>query len=551
MVNFHRALLWTLAISCLAGGTVLAQDDSEAASAPPGAIAATDALPTVPVPNDPLGRGTPRSSVEAFFGAAREGDFARATQYLDLSRLPADSQAALGARLARQLWLVLERQARIDFSALSSNALGNTNDGLPANRERLAQIEWPGGLVDADLERLREPGGLEIWRISSGSVERIPKLYERYRLRWAERYLSEATVDAFLKARVLGLSGVTWLNLAFVIFWFSIIAYISVLLTRWGIRRMRAGDAAHVLAMIHVPVVLLVVTVVVRNLIPPQFFSAEFMVLFRAQTILIVAAVWILARLVDFAAEKARARLLARDGDAGFHFIGLLRRIARVTLLLIGIVVWLDNLGFKVTTILASLGIVGLAVGLASKNFIEDLIGAMTLHGTGIVKRREVIRFGGQRGVVEDIGLRLTTIRTREGSVLTMPNATFAAMQIENLGRRDKFLFRPRLGLRYETTPDQLRQVLSELRKLLDTHPKVISEEARVRFARFGAYSLDLDIHCFISETEYAQYLAVAEDLNLRIIDIVAEAGTAFAFPSQTIYFERGKETGENDQELV
>jgi MscS family membrane protein len=157
------------------------------------------------------------------------------------------------------------------------------------------------------------------------------------------------------------------------------------------------------------------------------------------------------------------------------------------------------------------------------------------------VKRNELIRFGDQRGYVEDVGLRMTTIRARDRTLITMPNATFAAMQIENFARRDKVLFHPRLGLRYETTPDQLRYLLIELRKLLYAHPKVLNEDARVRFVGFGAYSLDLDIYCFVAETKYAEYLAIAEDLNLRIMDIVTKAGTGFAFPSQTTYYEWGQ----------
>ena len=493
------------------------------------------------MPDDPLRRGTPRSSVEGFFAAASKGNFALAAKYLDLSHLDADAQAAQGPKLARDLWFVLERQAETDFSALSINPLENLADGLPPNREQLDRIEWPGGYADVDLERVRDTNDLEVWKVSSRSVEQIPKLYERFRLRWADRVFSETTVDSILKTHVLGLSGVTWITLAVVLCIWAIAALISLKLARWYIRRMRPGVANRLLSTIYVPVILLIVTMVVRSLAPQRIVSAEIAELFRAKTMLIVVVVWILFRFTDFAAHQARARLVARDGTAGFHLIDLLRRIAKVTMVMIGLVVWLDNLGFSVTTIIASLGVIGLAVGLASKNFIEDLIGAMTLHATGLVKRDESIRFGGQLGFVEDIGLRMTTIRTRERSLITMPNATFAAMQIENLGRRDKFLYHPRLGLRYETTPDQLRLVLIELRKLLYAHPKVLNEEARVRFAGFGAYSLDLDIYCYVNETQYPEYLAVAEDLNLRIIDIVAQAGTGFAFPSQTTYLERGQ----------
>jgi MscS family membrane protein len=360
-------------------------------------------------------------------------------------------------------------------------------------------------------------------------------------LRLADRFFSETTADSFLKTHILGLSGVTWFTLTVVLCIWAIAVLMSLTLARWSIRRMRPGAAKRLLSTIYVPVVLLIVTVIVRSLVPRRIISAELVELFRAQTLLIVVVVWILFRFVDFVSERARARVFERDGGTGFHLIDLLRRIAKVTMVMIGLVVWLDNLGFSVTTIIASLGVIGLAVGLASKNFIEDLIGAMTLHATGLVKRNEFIRFGDQHGVVEDIGLRMITIRSLNRTVITMPNAAFAAMQLENYGRRDKILLQSRLGLRYETTPDQLRYVLVEIRKLLYAHPKVMNEGARIRFAGFGAYSLDLDIFCFISETDYAEYLAVAEDLNLRIMDIVAQAGTGFAFPSQTTYLERGQ----------
>ena len=318
-----------------------------------------------------------------------------------------------------------------------------------------------------NLERVRDPGGLEVWKVSSRSVAQIPKLYERFRMRWADAFFSEATVDSFLKAHVLGLSGITWITLAVVLGSWAILAFLSIFLARWLVGRMRPGGAQRLLSTIYLPVVLLIVTEIVRNLLPERVLSVETASLVRAQTLAVVVAVWILFRFVDFATEQARARLLEREGNAGFHLINLLRRMAKVALVLVGLTVWLDNLGFRVSTIVASLGIIGLAVGLASKNFIEDLIGAMTLHATGVVKRNELIRFGDQSGYVEDIGLRMTTIRSRDRTLITMPNAAFAATQIENVARRDKVLFHPRLGLRYETTPDQLRYVLIEFETAL------------------------------------------------------------------------------------
>ncbi len=500
-------------------------------------LAASD-VATVPVPDDPLGRGTPRSSVETFFTAAHDGDFALAANYLDLSALAADAQAVQGPRLARQLWFVLEREAKTDLSTLSISPLGDLTDGLPPNREKLERFEWPGGYADISLERVPDPGGLEVWKVSSRSVEGIPKIYEKFRLPLGDRLFSESTVDRLVKTRILGFSGVTWLGLAFSLCLWGISTFVALRLAGWIIGRMRRGLTHRLASTVYMPVIVLIATGIVRTLLPQRLIAGEISAFFRANTIIIIVMVWILFRAVDFAAQQARLRLLASDGGAGFSLIDLVRRIFKFSLVVIGLVVWLSNMGFNVTAILASLGVLGLAVGLAFKNFIEDLIGAMTLHATGVVKRDENIRFGTQRGYVEDIGLRMTTIRTANRTLITMPNATFAAMQIENFGRRDKIVFESKLSLRCETTPDQLRYLLIELRKILIAHPRVGNDESRVRFTGFGPSSLDLDIFCFISETITAEYLAVVEDLNLRIMDIVAQAGTGFAYPSQMSYTE-------------
>ncbi|MGH6919522.1 MAG: mechanosensitive ion channel family protein, partial [Geminicoccaceae bacterium] len=142
---------------------------------------------------------------------------------------------------------------------------------------------------------------------------------------------------------------------------------------------------------------------------------------------------------------------------------------------------------------------------------------------------------------VEEIGLRSTRIRSLERTVVTVPNAEFSQMQLENFTRRDRMLLKTRLGLRYETTPEQLRYVLAKLRELLIAHPMVSPDPARVRFVGFGAYSLDVEIFAYVLSADYNAYLGILEDLNLRIIDVIEEAGTGLALPSQTSYLTRAK----------
>ena len=163
-------------------------------------------------------------------------------------------------------------------------------------------------------------------------------------------------------------------------------------------------------------------------------------------------------------------------------------------------------------------------------------------HADQPVKVGDFCRFGDRRGFVEDVGLRSTRIRRRDDTLVSVPNADFVQRELHNYARRRTRLYETTLGLRYETTPEQLRYVLVRLREMLNRHPKVSPEKLHVRFHGFGAYSLDIALFAYIRTRDRLTYRAIREDINLRIIDIINEAGTGFAFPSQTTYI--GRDTG-------
>ena len=152
-----------------------------------------------------------------------------------------------------------------------------------------------------------------------------------------------------------------------------------------------------------------------------------------------------------------------------------------------------------------------------------------------------MVKFGDQFGRVEEIGVRSTRIRTLDRTLVTVPNADFSKLQLENFTKRDRVWFHPRIRLRIGTTPDQLRYILVEIRKLLYAHPKVLRDPARIRFAQFGTYSLDLDIFTYIDVTDFGEYLGIAEDLNLRMMEVIKRAGSDLAMPVSRKFTEKGK----------
>ncbi len=198
-----------------------------------------------------------------------------------------------------------------------------------------------------------------------------------------------------------------------------------------------------------------------------------------------------------------------------------------------------DFVGIPVGPLLAGLGIGGLAVALAVRPTLENIIGGLTLFADRPARVGEYCRFGAESGTVEAIGLRTTKIRRRDDTIVTISNAELAQARIENYSRRRKFRFNPLLRLRYETTAKQLAEIATGITATLKQHGKVLEDTERVRLSSLGDYALELEVDAYIDVTSNREFTAVKEELNLSILAIVSQAGAAFALPSQTNYLAR------------
>ena len=200
------------------------------------------------------------------------------------------------------------------------------------------------------------------------------------------------------------------------------------------------------------------------------------------------------------------------------------------------------ELGLPIFSMVAGLGIGGLAVALAIRPTLENLIGGVVLYVDKPVRVGDFCSFGAKTATVESIGVRSTKLRAVDRTLITVPNAQFADLEIVNWAQCDEMLINETIGVRYETTPDQLRYVLAKLRKMFHAHPRINSETVRVRFSGYGDSSLNITIRVYAMTREWNDYHAIREDIFLRIYDVVNEAGTGFAFPSHTFYM--GKDSG-------
>jgi MscS family membrane protein len=212
------------------------------------------------------------------------------------------------------------------------------------------------------------------------------------------------------------------------------------------------------------------------------------------------------------------------------------RRGVDVLVIFVAVLATLRHFGVDPTPALAGLGVGGIAVALAAQKTLENVIAGASLIFDQAVRVGDSLRVGAIEGTVEHIGLRSTRIRTLDRTVVSVPNGQIANMTLETLSARDKFWFHPVVTLRYETTPDQLRVVLDGIRTMLETHPAVDPKSIRVRFVRLGAFSLDVEGVAYLHARDWDHFLELQEQLLFGITDIVEQAGTGIAFPSQTMY---------------
>ena len=205
----------------------------------------------------------------------------------------------------------------------------------------------------------------------------------------------------------------------------------------------------------------------------------------------------------------------------------------------VGLAAILTVWGINVTALIASLGLGGLAFALAAKDTASNLFGSFALLADKSIRIGEWVKVGGVEGVVEDVGMRTTKIRSFQKTLITVPNQLVANQPIENFSRRGARRIKMHIGLTYGTTSEQIVAIKNEIETMLKNHEGISQKDSLlVYFDAFGASSLDIFIYTFTATANWAKYLEIKEDVHLKIMQIVERNGSSFAFPSQSIYVE-------------
>lgn len=498
----------------------------------------------VKVPDDSLGRRNPRGAVSGFIQSVAEQNYIRASQYLNLKGIRKSNKER--ERIVRVLQRLLDHGGNImPYSWISNKSTGRLDDDLPPQEDLVGTVTADGGPINIFVESTGEPEA-PIWKISQETVKTIAAVTIHEQL-LVDRILPESLKNNLWGGVAIGhwLVMVVLFVVSYLISW-MVIWLISFLL-RLSWKRAKTEEGLRVIHAFALPfklylAVWLFVAVsqqVGISIIVRQWFSSITVV------IGLVALVMLILRLTDLISSFSKGKMSRKGRVSAVSIILFLRRAIKIAVIIFGIIAILSVIGFDVTTGLAALGIGGIALALGAQKTVENFVGSVTLIADQPVRVGDFCKVGDISGTVEQIGMRSTTIRTGERTIVTIPNGEFSSTKIENFAHRDRFLFAPVIELRYETTPDQIRYLLVELRSVLYAHPMVSPDPARIRFTGWGGTSLKLEVWSYVETPSFDEFLEVREDLLLRMMDIITASGTQLAYPSQTLYFAKDKGVSE------
>src|SRR5437899_1048838 len=533
--GMHRRLpkgLILIVLCCFSMLASQAQIPSAAAQQPP--------TPQQVTP-DPLGRETPLGTVFGFIKAAQEENYQLAVRYFQATSRRKPRQE--DEKLAHQLNMILNLRFGPFLNQISKDPAGRFDDGLPADKEKVGEINIGETKFTLLLVRVSDKEAGKIWLISSETLAGVPDFYDLLGFPRLEAKLPRWLVDY----RPLSMPVWQWIAIALLAPFAFGLAWFFVLLARLCYRlvmrwRKKPIEGARSLSAVG-PITLLAALYLHYRFV--NLLGAS--LLYRQYYKLIVSAMlafglyWVIARLTDFIVARIE-RGVAGRGEGSAHALLVLGSRGFDALAFI-VFAFLARRSWVLgsTTALAGIGIGGIALGLGAQKTFENLFGGVSVISDNVLRVGDVCKVGNQFGRVEDIGMTSTQIRTLDRTRVSIPNGTTATANLENYSKRDKILFKQIVGLRRETSADQLRYVLAEVRRLLYEHSKVESATAQVRLVHFADASLNIEVFAYVCTTEAEQFLATQEDLLLRILDIVEKSGTQLAIAAQTVYLTRDK----------
>jgi MscS family membrane protein len=522
-------LLVTLAVLLGSSGKARAQ-----AGRPIAAGVGTTAAPAAPATQEEEAVDSPRVSMRTFLDLCDRGRFEEAAHYLDV---PKGSEKR-AAELAQHVDEVLEARLWVDPERLSPRAQGKKEDALPAGTEELGKIDDVKGHPTSIRIVRHESHSAEDeprWVFSQASVLALDTAYASLRGRWARDHLP----TPLLEQGPMSLYYWQWLALPLLtivcIGVGRLLTSISDAIARgftakwtWGprlVRRLgRPATMGWALGLFWLALPYLALTI-----------RAEDLVERLARALGYLAFFWALFRTVTIAGDEVADAQWAAAKPNIRAITGVGVRLGKLVVAALALMVALSQLGYPVTTVIAGLGIGGVALALAAQKTVENLFGSISILIDQPFNVGDTIRVDTVEGTVETIGLRSTRMRTIERTLIIIPNGKLADMRIESLGPRDRIRFSTKLALARDTELAKVEHIIGKVAEKLRSHASVHEQDVSVRFTGFGEWSFDVEVSAPIETTDAAQFAAIREELLLACLRIVEKEGARLAVPTRQL----------------
>jgi MscS family membrane protein len=484
----------------------------------------------------------------------------KAREIFDLSDVPETARTAVGVEVVLQFQEILDRIFLPPLDEIPGDRAGSF---LHAKEASDLPERWTIPGTSIVFQRTDAAKGDLKYLVSRETVDRIPDDYESVKMfptrsdKGEDFYEYYIYTPGYLVAPRwydLILAGPDWLQNQFMsqAYWqwaalfllLAVAVSIPVMLQRWN--RWRAvplSDVHRRLRGFQQPLLQLIVVIVFRYLVDEQIniTGAPMIAIGTFSSVVMwVSLAWLAYQSVDLLASYVTKNPAMPTASLDSSLLLSAFRLFGLAFAIITLGYGATRIGIPIYGVIAGLGVGGLAVALAAQPTLENLIGGVILYADRMVRVGEYCEFEGFAGTVEAIGIRSTRLRALDRTLITVANSDLAKRKIVNFSRRDRFLFRHTIGLRYETERDQVMSVVRQIHGYFTGHPKVLDQIAlRVSLVGYGAYSVDIEIFSYISTSDRDEFLMIQEELLLEIGRIIKENGSDFAFPSNVTYLGR------------
>lgn len=255
-----------------------------------------------------------------------------------------------------------------------------------------------------------------------------------------------------------------------------------------------------------------------------------------------VSGVWAAYRLVDLLGAYLLSRAHRTDSKLDDVLFPLIPRSLKIFVTVVGVIFVAENLNLDISSLLAGLGLGGLAFALAAKDMVQNLFGSITILLDRTFSVGDWIVVGDVEGTVEGIGFRSTRVRTFYNSLITMPNSRFITAEVDNMGARRYRRLKCKLSLTYATPPDKIEAYCEGVRELVRQHPYMRKDYFHVYFNEFAGSSLDVLVYVFWETPDWSTELRERHRFLLDCLRLAHRLGVDFAFPTQTLYLKQEDE---------